>query len=175
MSGTKGHSGRKRKSLEVLRFTGAYREDRHGGRLAIPRPAKCPDPPKSLTGEALEEWHRVAPLLWREGLLISADTVALSLYCDSVADYIECTKQISELESPFIKNSKGVLRPHPLYRLQDQFSRQVLAMATKFGMTPAARAGIRPAPKHEQDNPRARFFNDPKGLIKASRLPRKDA
>ena len=50
-------------------------------------PAKQPAPPAFLDDYALAEWKRVAPELWRMGLLTHVDVAALAVYCTSYAQW----------------------------------------------------------------------------------------
>jgi phage terminase small subunit len=47
-----------------------------------PAPRKMlPEPPAELSGDARKEWDRVAPELYRMGLLTGLDRAALAAYC----------------------------------------------------------------------------------------------
>ena len=62
-----------------------------------PAPRKMmPKPPADLSGDARDEWARVAPELYRVGLLTSLDRSALAAYCQLYARWREAERGIAE-------------------------------------------------------------------------------
>ena len=55
---------------------------------------ELPEPPEIIQGVALEEWHRITPLLHGAGLLTALDGSALAAYSQSYATWFEAQNEI---------------------------------------------------------------------------------
>jgi P27 family predicted phage terminase small subunit len=121
---------------------------------ARPEPEGPPDPPPFLEGDALVEWHRVAPSLWRSGRLRPVDVGALSAYCREWARWKGAEEAIAAeaakgaLNSAFSDDGligytqNGKPRPNPLLATSARAARQMVRIAAAFGMTPASRSAL---------------------------------
>lgn len=89
----------------------------------------APEPPKSLKGEALDEWNRVSPTLAKLGLLKPEDRAALASYCMAWAMIIDPTTTTSAWF---------------------QASRELRAWAVQFGLTPTSEQKL-PTPEDADD------------------------
>jgi P27 family predicted phage terminase small subunit len=100
-----------------------------------PRPAAAIPPcPRQLGKLARKEWRRIAPELYRLGLLTEIDRAALAGYCASYGRFIEAEVAVrnagdSNDIAPLVRTSKTAL---------DQMHRYLI----EFGMAPSARARI---------------------------------
>jgi len=118
-----------------------------------PKPVKPPDipnPPDYLDGYAAEEWRRVAPELYRLGLLTVFDYPTLAIYCASVQTFrtaLEALALMAENDPNFsgliVKTAKGGVMQNPLFLCARQSAGDMVRYAGEFGMTPAARSRIR--------------------------------
>jgi P27 family predicted phage terminase small subunit len=120
-------------------------------------PAKLPQCPKHLHGEARKEWGRLAPQLFEAGLLTELDVTALSALCVARAHWLEATRKLAE-EGSTIVGPGGVLRASPWVRIQSTTAQQIRLFAQEFGMLPGSRGRIKAVPPEKPD-PFEEFMN----------------
>ena len=89
-------------------------------------PAGIPTPPDYVSGEGLELWGELAPMLARMGVLTLADRHALALLCDSFTRWREFPENVA-------RRSEW---------------RRLLA---EFGLTPSSRSSIKVPPAAPAD------------------------
>ena len=101
-------------------------------------------PPKSLKGEALQIWKRLAPQLVRLKLLVPIDAETFGRYCRNFARWEKMQRILdSEGETYESVSQHGTLkRAHPAYLIADRLERQLLAAEANFGLNPAERQRI---------------------------------
>jgi P27 family predicted phage terminase small subunit len=111
--------------------------------------AEIPQPPNYLTGYAKQEWERLAPEVFRLGLLTIVDEAAFAVYCWSYGQWRTATEalaRVAELDPTFrgliVKTRHGTPVENPLYLASRQAASDMLKFAAEFGMTPAARSRI---------------------------------
>jgi len=150
MAGKKGRSGRKRKSTATLKLHGTFRTDRHNTKAPEPE-SIAPDPPKWLSGAALEEWKRILPLLLRENSVTPWDRAALVAYCEEWKMYVSCTQKIRMLRSFTVTGSRKQKAEHPLLRIREKCFRRLLQVCAEFGLTPSARSRLNVKPESMDD------------------------
>jgi P27 family predicted phage terminase small subunit len=121
-------------------------------------------PPSWLDATAKKEFKRIASELVELDLLTNVDVNALAAYCDAYSNYIECTKIIQE-EGLMVEYTNKAAEtnkvPHPLLTKKKQLFEQMKAIASEFGLTPAARAKL--AIPKEEEKPKTeeeRLFGD---------------
>jgi P27 family predicted phage terminase small subunit len=159
MAGVKGRSGRKPKPTAVLKLTGQYRPDRHEG--TEPQPAVgIPEPPKSLTGEALAEWDRITRLLVQVRCIAELDRSALAAYCIEWAKYIKANNRLRVINSLLTESTKGTRMPHPLLRVSDRALANMLRLCQEFGLTPAARSRLNVEAGQSSEDPLERLIRE---------------
>ena len=124
-------------------------------------PAKQPAPPVFLDDYALEEWKRVAPELWRMGLLTRVDVATLAAYCMSYAQWrtaVESLRRMSDadpvMHGLMVKTAGGAAA-NPLVWIISSAGKAMVKFAAEFGMTPASRVGISAG-----EDPRPRKFGN---------------
>lgn len=102
-------------------------------------PEGVPEPPELLDGEALAEWHRVAPELHRRGWLRPVETMALAIYCTSWAEWCRAEAALSRaLDDP--KARPGDVRVwQSIVRGAEA---RTMRAGREFGLTPASRARL---------------------------------
>lgn len=102
------------------------------------KPKRCPSPPKWLAPEAKKEWRRVAPYLFRVGLLTEADLTALSVYCQNVAVFMDASVRLAN-EGPVVDNGKGQKVRNPAQASAASAANIIKAFCAEFGLTPSSR------------------------------------
>lgn len=147
-------------ALKVLR--GTDRVDRVRKHEPKPPPG-IPDAPPHLCNEALAEWHRMGPKLYRLGLLTEIDRAAFTGYCQAWADLVEATEKcqtigkviktgekVIERRNPdgttTIERSGGNFVDNPYYSIMKRSLELVHKFLTGFGMDPSSRTRIEAKP-----------------------------
>lgn len=105
--------------------------------INTPKPAPAmPKPPNWLSTLAKREWKRVAPGLYRLGLLAELDRQALAQYCQAVARIEEAEKALKDGQT-YENNGRQYLKPE--YRILQDAVKEVRAHCTLFGLAPGPR------------------------------------
>src|SRR5262245_26664847 len=98
-------------------------------------PPRCPS---WLSSEARKEWRRLAPELIRLGLLTVLDVAVFGAYCETFALFLAITKLVAK-DGATYRTANGLIKRHPAAALAQQAGRDLLALDSCFGLTPAAR------------------------------------
>lgn len=183
MPGVKGRSGgRNAKTAAQHQRDGTFQRVRHEGIENPEPPTGDPVSPKTLEGDALEEWSRMLRRLTDSRTLSGVDDGALYQYCRLFAEteaialtQAETAATIDLLEENLggpkeeRENLLGVAQEiTKLRQLEARYTTQIrqgrMALRTylvEFGLTPAARSRVRisgDSSKHEQpQSPLARL------------------
>ena len=125
--------------------------------LAIP-----PVPPE-LCDDAKCEWRRVAPDLYRAGLMTNLDRAALAGYCAAWGRMVRAERLLRKLgdggaDGLLTKTAKLNVIQNPLVGIANKAARDMMAFAEQFGMTPSARARIS-APLPPVYDPAQKYFD----------------
>jgi P27 family predicted phage terminase small subunit len=108
-----------------------------------PRPLDIPiTKPTWLSEYAEEEWDRLAPHFVAMGTFKATDETALAFYCEAVARGRKLIEVVSRTP-PLIKGREDTLVKNPSYSQVAVVEHSIRLLAREFGLTPAARAGIR--------------------------------
>jgi P27 family predicted phage terminase small subunit len=102
-------------------------------------------PPKWLSKEARKEWRRFVPILRSMKVLTVADTTALAIMCQHVADYVFYSAKIDELrngEGEVAYTDKGYPVQNPYVNMATTASNMAKKYMSSFGLDPAARTKI---------------------------------
>ena len=135
MPGTKGHSGRKQKPID-LKLVEGNRGHRPINKRS-PRPKKgSRAAPSSLCKVAKAKYKVLVADLKATGLLPVIDVDSLSLYCDAYARYWDLQKQMAK-ESAVIDDKKNP----KLTAMKEAFV-QMRSIGSEFGWSPATRATL---------------------------------
>lgn len=138
--------GRPRKPTQLKVLHGTTRKDRSNP--AEPKPPEAPKhekPPAWLSPRAKPWWNRIRPLLVRMQVLSGADTVALGLLCDALAEYMTARNVILKHGTTYetrMTDGSVLHRRRPEWEVAKDAWRRAKLMATEFGLTPAARAKV---------------------------------
>jgi P27 family predicted phage terminase small subunit len=132
--------GRPRKPTALKVLEGTNRADRENKNEPAVN-VEIPEPPEHLSELALIEWHRIAPVLFKYGLLSNIDMAALAAYCQAFSRWAKAETQL-KTESYTIKTDKGNIIQNPLVGIANQAMIQMRAFLIEFGMTPASRTKV---------------------------------
>lgn len=110
---------------------------------------KAPGPPKFLDRAAKQEWRRVAPDLYRLGLLTMADMTSLAAYCQAYSRWVQAEAEIMK-HGMLVKAPNGYPMQSPLLAVANKAMKQMKEFLVEFGMTPSSRARVT-VDKEEKD------------------------
>lgn len=131
-------------------------------------PPELATPPPWLVGDAREEWLRVVPELARLGLLSTADTGALAVYCSSYGTFMRAEQVIAAADSLTFTTPKGYVMQIPEVSIRSNAARELMAAAEKLGLTPNSRSRVgiedpeqkdRGRSKKRAEDPALKFFS----------------
>ena len=152
--------GRPPKPRVLKLLAGTLRPDREA-RKPRPRPpkagARCPTPPSVLGKIAREEWRRVAPWLFKRGMLTQQSRANLAAYCQSYARWIAYERVIDEQGTTFT-TEKGYVCQRPEVTQSQKERLTMLKFATEFGLTPSSASKFGEDPPVEKDEADAFLF-----------------
>ncbi|MBO0757008.1 MAG: phage terminase small subunit P27 family [Bradyrhizobiaceae bacterium] len=107
-----------------------------------------PDPPPHVTGYAADEWWRVAPELYRLGLLTMVDHSVLAAYCVAYGRWCEAEEVIASIKANnpgahgLLITRNGQPVDNPIVKQSRLAAEAMVRYAAEFGFSPAARARI---------------------------------
>lgn len=133
--------------LKVLRGNPGKRPLRRGPEFEVPD--DVPEPPAFMKGYACDEWWRIAPGLYRIGLLTAVDIAPLAAYCQACARWRTAAEVLEKMAASdpltsgmMIKTRGGDAAQNPLVEIERKAVAAMMRVAGEFGFTPAARARI---------------------------------
>lgn len=173
--------GRKARPVNVILLDGrthltkAQIEERRQAESRVKSPSDKVRCPQWLDKEGRKEWRRIYPELKALDLLTNVDVSTLAIYCDAVSRYIEATKDIQArgfIERPPVavsaSEAEEVVNPgaqdapkseevvNPSVLVAVRYGRLVKAYLVEFGLSPSARAKLRP-PAAKGEGPVSEF------------------
>lgn len=139
-----GARGPKAKPSELKLLQGTYRSDRAPDNEPKPKtPSAIPDPPAHMDAVGKKEWKRLAPELFRLGLLTIADLVAFETYCLSYGRLVAAHKSLRKAKTMFHEytNKAGATNfvARPEIAVIQKESLVIKAFCAEFGLSPSAR------------------------------------
>jgi P27 family predicted phage terminase small subunit len=116
------------------------RSDRINASEPVPE-GRVPSCPSHLSPEARRLWRRLAPDLYRRGVLTTWDVELLAFFCDLV----DQTWRARELLGPglLVKGRGDTLITNPAWRMYRDGIAELRGLAQEFGLTPSARSTLR--------------------------------
>lgn len=128
----------------ILNLRGSWRAKRNQHE---PRPrAKRPKCPPWLDSEAKREWRRLAPELFRLGLLTCVDGDSFACYCQAWAEFKWATETLTREGRILTAEKTGYQQPHPAVAMQRSAGKALQAFGALFGLSPSARARLQVEP-----------------------------
>lgn len=144
--------------LEVLRGNPGRRElNQNEPKFEIED--EVPKPPPYLSTYAKKEWKRLAPIVYKIGLLTKADYSAFAAYCQNYHRWIEAEKIIRANKTLTFKDENGNSKAIPEIKIANEAMQNMLKFAKEFGLTPASRTSVSAEKSVESENPFAKFLN----------------
>lgn len=123
-----------------------------------PQPERrIPSCPKHLKGAALTEWKRVAPVLWKLGVLTELDRTVLAAYCTAYADYVEACEHVQQ-RGAVIKARKGGEYQNLWVGIKKRSMDQMVKYAGELGLTPSSRGRVQVADIETNEEKEDRLF-----------------
>jgi P27 family predicted phage terminase small subunit len=115
-----------------------------------PKPTrKLMNAPDFLCDDAKTEWRRVAPELFRLGLLTVLDRAVLAMYCQAWGHWLAAERALRAMAERdpagrglLVKTANGNAIQNPLVGIANTEARMMISCGTEFGMTPASRSRI---------------------------------
>lgn len=106
-----------------------------------------PQPPEWLNDDGRAEWVSVTGELKTSGVLAYADFSIIAMYCNEIATYIDCQRQMQKAGTRVmvIKDENGKLKyaqQVPYQKIANDCVEKALKLAAEFGLTPSARTRI---------------------------------
>jgi P27 family predicted phage terminase small subunit len=103
---------------------------------------RLPEPPDELTRHATALWGRLVPRLVELEMVEDIDATALAVLCECYATWNEARQALAD-EGPTYEAPESKLRKrNPAAAVASQAGKDLLALLTQFGLTPAARARL---------------------------------
>jgi P27 family predicted phage terminase small subunit len=133
-------------SLRLLR--GETRPSRLNLHEPRPRTAK-PRPPAWLTPDARVLWRRTLRELEPMGVMTSADSTALGLYAQALAEYV-AAKELVARDGLVVPGRDGGMVANPALRVERDRWAMVWRAGAEFGLTPSARVSLGAMPNYDQ-------------------------
>ncbi len=139
-----GQRGPQPRPGKIHKLHGSFRQDRHGGELKI-KPS-LPDPPEWLDAVALAEWNRLAPELYKLGVLTVLDTTLLAMYAVVYSRWIRAEAELlkdRESRPEVMTTPNGYQQQSAWLSISNNCVKQMQSLCAEFGLSPATRARIK--------------------------------
>ena len=116
-----------------------------------------PKPPAYLDRRAKTEWKRLAPVVFKTGLLTEGDLAAFGAYCAAFSHWYAAEKSLqarmSENDgSMTFTTDKGYEQQIPEVSIAKNARLDMIKIAREFGLTPSSRANIKAVEKDEENS-----------------------
>ena len=113
--------------------------------VAVYEAGDCPMPSDDLDERAREQWLSVCHVLHRAGVLNESDRVAFTQYCLAYSNWSRLQRTFNEMAAAdpvthgvLVQGLHSMVK-NPLYRELQIASKELMALAQQFGLTPASR------------------------------------
>ncbi len=136
-----GQRGPAPTSSRLKLLKGETRPSRVNYEEPLPRRADF-SPPKDISPQARGIWEEVIEAVAHTGMLTSADLHTLRLYCEAAIRYRQAEQMYLET-GPLTRGQNGEVVKSPLHQIVRDNAVLMLQLASKLGLTPAARSGLR--------------------------------
>jgi len=120
-----------------------------------PKPPPVSDiskPPNWMSPKAKKFWRKYAPILKRLGLLTEPDVPALSILCETFAEYRQALWKL-RTEGFTTLAPSGYEQQRPEVGILRKARKDIESLLAHFGMTPAARTRIQVNLESDLDDP----------------------
>ena len=127
----------------MLKDRGTFRKDRHSDDVDQAAKVAVPKPPEHLTDRAKEAWRKLGPKLAKVGLLTELDGMGMEVLCQAYADTVDVAQKLGEESLVVTVGENNTPMANPLVGIVAKNLATLKWALTQFGLTPAARTGIR--------------------------------
>jgi P27 family predicted phage terminase small subunit len=134
-----GKRGPKPTPTRLKKLAGITRADRLNEHEPEP-PSGLPEAPTHLDKLALEEWHRIVPLLDEMGVLTRIDGAALSVYCDAHSRWLRARAEL--VKHGMLVKTKAGFKLNPAVSVINASLRTMQRCLAEFGCTPSSRSTL---------------------------------
>lgn len=107
--------------------------------------AEMVEPPSFLDEYALEEWKRLAPGLYKIGILTPLDRSVFAAYCDAVSEWRRARELMAEksgIDGLISEKASGNQAKSVLLNIATDAAKSMLKFGAELGLTPSARARL---------------------------------
>jgi P27 family predicted phage terminase small subunit len=143
---------RPRKTNELHRIQGTYREDRHGKR-GLEVPVEVPSCPAWLSKPAKAEWRRITRELEAAGRISQLDRALLTAYCEAFAELEGLSAEIAKVSSPAEAIRLG------LVGAKNNAAKRLVTVGRQLGLSPVSRLSLPAGQKQGPESTKSRFFD----------------
>jgi len=134
-----------------------YEEKKAAGKVLVANEIVKPIP--GLSNDARTEWKRVAPILYKLGLLTDIDRTALAGYCESYSLWKACHRIMQKegfTTTVHQKNRNGeevgtYIQKRPEVEIADKALSKIRDFCNDFGMNPSSRGKMTLPGEEEND------------------------
>jgi P27 family predicted phage terminase small subunit len=134
------------KSINELRISGGYREDRHGDRVETPKPLNAPEAPRHLSRSEKIVFTEISELMFENNSIAKLDVYALEAISIQICLLRKARKELAktgEYIMPYTnKNGSTNLVPNPWLQVMKNATDAIIKLSAKLGATPMDRAKI---------------------------------
>jgi P27 family predicted phage terminase small subunit len=120
-------------------------------------PAARPKMPAHLSPAARQAWRQIVALLQERGTLSKADGMALSIWAETQARWIQAKAELAAHGITIevtVTDNNGVAhitrKPNPALRTCETCEKSLRALAREFGCTPQSRERVKPTKPVEE-------------------------
>ncbi len=140
--GIKGKKGRPPKPTKLRLIEGNRGNRPTNEKEPRPKP-RLLKAPGWLSKEAKAEWGRMAPALYRLGILTEIDGAMFEAYCNAYALWRKYTaKAAKEKGDGGITSISGIVNRASYENMAQRYLKELTTLAGRFGLSPADRANI---------------------------------
>ena len=136
----KGH--RKAVQKKILQLRGSWKAKNREDDPAIAVAGGIPEPPKVLTGAALEEWNRLTVELDKTGILTMLDMEVLATFCKVYVRWCEAEAELDKGALVVKAPNTGYPILNPYLGIANRALDQLRKLANELGLSPAARSSL---------------------------------
>lgn len=116
------------------------------GRLPInesePLPSGIPECSEYMCDDAKKKWNDIMNSV-PPGMITCADAPLLEAYCEAWATHKQASEELKNSRDLFGSNLLTNGKPSPYLRIRSDAARTMTSLATRLGLSPADRTGIK--------------------------------
>lgn len=156
-------AGRPRKPTTLKKLGGTLQPSRTNPLEPVPDVA-LGLPPEWLSATAKEYWQEIGGILLQMKLISYADTAAMTLLTDVLAQWVSVRVTIAKKGRVYELLSDGgkVFRARPEVAMEADLWRRAQRMLVEFGLTPASRSKVSALVVKEEKDPLSALMDEAK-------------